>query len=51
MVFKLIFETKKVWKKIKGYKLIPKAKVLEGIPFIDGELMDQGELGGIDNGR
>ena len=41
MVFKLVLETRKTWKKIKGYKLIP--KVLEGIPFIDGELNDQGE--------
>ena len=41
MVFKLVLETRKTWKKIKGYKLIP--KVLEGIPFIDGELKDQGE--------
>jgi len=41
MVFKLVFETQKTWKKIKGYRLIP--KVLEGVPFIDGELQDEGE--------
>ena len=41
MVFKLVLETRKTWKKIKGYKLIP--KVLEGITFVDGELKDQGE--------
>jgi len=41
MVFKLVLETKKTWKKIKGYRLIP--KVLEGITFIDGELADEGE--------
>jgi transposase-like protein len=41
MVFKLVLETKKTWKKIKGYRLIP--KVLEGVAFIDGELQDEGE--------
>jgi len=41
MVFKLVLETKKTWKKIKGYRLIP--KVLEGVTFIDGELADEGE--------
>ncbi len=41
MVFKLVLETKKTWKKIKGYRLIP--KVLEGMTFIDGELQDEGE--------
>jgi transposase-like protein len=41
MVFKLVLETKKTWKKIKGYRLIP--KVLEGVTFIDGELQDEGE--------
>jgi transposase-like protein len=35
MVFKLVKETEKTWKKIKGYRLIP--KVLEGIRFMDGE--------------
>jgi putative transposase len=39
MVFKLVHETRKTWKKIKGYKLI--AKVLEGIPFVDGEMKEQ----------
>jgi len=41
MVFKLVLETKKTWKKIKGYRLIP--KVLEGVTFIDGELADERE--------
>lgn len=41
MVFKLVLETKKTWKKIKGYRLIP--KVLEGVTFIDGEQQDEGE--------
>jgi len=41
MVFKLVLETKKTWKKIKGYRLIP--KVLQGTAFIDGELQDEGE--------
>ena len=41
MVFKLVIEMRRTWKKIKGYKLIP--KVLEGITFVDGELRDQGE--------
>ena len=41
MVFKLVLETKKTWKKIKGYRLIP--KVLRGVTFIDGELADEGE--------
>jgi hypothetical protein len=35
MVFKLAREAQKTWKKIKGYKLIP--RVLEGDTFIDGE--------------
>jgi putative transposase len=35
MVFKLVKETEKTWKKIKGYRLIP--KVLKGIRFTDGE--------------
>jgi hypothetical protein len=38
MVFKLVLET---WKKIKGYRLIP--KVLEGVTFIDGEVQDETE--------
>jgi transposase-like protein len=41
MVFKLVLETKKTWKKIKGYRLIP--KVLEGVTFIDGELINERE--------
>ena len=41
MVFKLVIETRKTWKKIKGYRLIP--KVLEGITFVDGELPDEKE--------
>ena len=41
MVFKLVCETQKTWKKIKGYKLI--SKVLEGAACVDGELMDEGE--------
>lgn len=41
MVFKLVLETKKTWKKLKGYKLIP--RVLEGTTFIDGEVPEEGE--------
>jgi putative transposase len=41
MVFKLICETQKTWKKIKGYRLIP--KVLEGAIFVDGEVQDEQE--------
>jgi putative transposase len=41
MVFKLVLETQKTWKKIKGYRLIP--KVLEGVTFVDGELADEKE--------
>ena len=41
MVVKLVLETKKTWKNIKGCRLIP--KVLEGVTFIDGELADEGE--------
>jgi hypothetical protein len=41
MVFKLVLETKKTWKKIKGYRYIP--KVLQGITFVDGELPDEEE--------
>ena len=40
-VFKLICETQKTWKKIKGYRLIP--KVLEGAIFVDGEVQDEQE--------
>lgn len=39
MVFKLAKEAQTTWKKIKGYRLIP--KVLEGATFVDGELPDQ----------
>ncbi|HAR94571.1 MAG TPA: IS256 family transposase [Deltaproteobacteria bacterium] len=41
MVFKLALETQKTWKRIKGYRLIP--KVLEGATCIDGELPDEEE--------
>jgi len=41
MVFKLVLETKKTWKKIKGYRLI--LQVIAGVTFIDGELADEGE--------
>lgn len=42
MVFKLVYETRKTWKKLKGYRLIP--QVLDMVTFIDGELQDQEEL-------
>lgn len=35
MVFKLVKEAEKTWKKIKGYRLIP--KVVRGVRFVDGE--------------
>ncbi|MDD4197579.1 MAG: transposase, partial [Syntrophorhabdaceae bacterium] len=35
MVFKLAREARKTWKRLKGYRLIP--RVLEGDIFIDGE--------------
>ena len=41
MVFKLVKETEKTWKKIKGYRLIP--KVLKGIRFVDGEEIETAE--------
>ena len=41
MVFKLAYETRKTWKKIKGFRLIP--KVLKGISFVNGELPEQEE--------
>jgi len=41
MVFKLVLETRKTWKKIKGYRLIP--KVLKGVTFVDGELPEEKE--------
>lgn len=37
MVFKLSLEAEKTWQKLKGYQLI--AKVIEGVKFIDGEMM------------
>ena len=42
MVFRLVYETRKTWKKLKGYRLIP--KVLDMVTFIDGEPQDQEEL-------
>jgi transposase-like protein len=41
MIFKLVLETQKTWKRIKGYRLIP--KVLDGETFVDGELQDEKE--------
>lgn len=41
MVFKLVLDTRKTWKKIKGYRLIP--RVLEGDTFIDGEGVNEEE--------
>jgi putative transposase len=41
MVFKLVLETRKTWKKLKGHRLIP--KVLNGATFINGELPDEAE--------
>jgi putative transposase len=41
MVFKLVLETRKTWRKLKGHKLIP--KVLKGATFINGELPDEAE--------
>ena len=39
MVFKLSLEAEKTWKKLKGHQLI--AKVLEGVKFADGEMMEE----------
>jgi putative transposase len=39
MVFKLCKQAEKTWKRIKGYRLI--AKVIEGVRFVDGELVDE----------
>lgn len=39
MVFKLCKQAEKTWKKIKGYRLI--AKVIKGVRFVDGELVDE----------
>ena len=41
MVFKLLYETRKTWKKLKGYRLIP--KVLQGVIFVNGELPEEEE--------
>ena len=40
MVFKLVLETKKTWKKIKGYG---NPQGAQGVAFIDGELQDESE--------
>lgn len=37
MVFKLSLEAEKTWKKLKGHQLI--AKVIEGVKFVNGEIM------------
>jgi len=37
MVFKLSLEAEKTWKKLKGHQLI--LKVIEGVKFVDGEMM------------
>lgn len=39
MVFKLSLEAEKTWQKLKGHQLI--AKVIEGVKFVDGEMMDK----------
>lgn len=36
MVFKLVLEAEKTWKKLKGHKLI--CKVIEGVKFVNGEM-------------
>ena len=41
MVFKLVCEAQKAWRKIKGHRLIP--KLLEGVAFIDGEAPENKE--------
>jgi len=41
MVFKLVLEAQKTWKRIKGYKWIP--RVIEGVTFIDGEINETQE--------
>jgi len=38
MVFKLVLEAEKTWKKLKGYKLI--CKVIEGVKFVNGEMAE-----------
>lgn len=39
MVFKLSLEAQKTWKKLKGHHLI--GKVIEGVRFVDGEIMER----------
>lgn len=39
MVFKLSLEAERTWKRLKGHQLI--AKVIEGVKFIDGEMMEE----------
>jgi putative transposase len=41
MVCKLVYETRKTWHQMKGYRLIP--RVLEGVSFVNGELPEEGE--------
>jgi hypothetical protein len=41
MVFKLVKEAEKTWKRIKGHMLIP--KLLEGATFVNGDPADTGE--------
>jgi hypothetical protein len=38
MVFKLVKEAEKTWKKIKGHSVIP--KVMMGTKFVNGEAQD-----------
>jgi transposase-like protein len=38
MVFKLVLEAEKTWKKLKGHKLI--CKVIEGVKFVNGEMAE-----------
>jgi hypothetical protein len=38
MVFKLVMEAEKTWKKLKGHKLI--CKVIEGVKFVNGEMAE-----------
>lgn len=39
MVFKLSLEAERTWKRLKGHQLI--AKVIEGVRFVDGEMMEE----------
>ena len=41
MVFKLVLAAQETWKRIKGYKWIP--RVIEGVTFIDGEINETQE--------